>query len=216
MYFTDIMYRVSMQALTNMACTVRGEDGPFVAQRDLIHLVKQPHAASISEVQPSRIASADPYPEAVSPMAHPIENNQYWKSPQYSVPFTFVGADFSPQVYVALTTGGGCDEEQREYITALASGVGTQATAVRLSIRYPGTYRVCYSASGNSSASLWVLQQVEVSVIAAAFTGAVRSLKVCTNGGADTECVEDVQVRVPSSITFSFQFLGLDYSRCIC
>jgi len=211
----SVVVNVSSSALTEICYSTSGVQGPFVAQISafgaFMHYVEKASAASILRVAPSRITAGDPLPKGDITGEIVGSASQGWKSMQHSTLLNFAGADYSSLVYVALTRTGQCSN--REYTTALFSGVGSQAAALSLSVRYPGAYHVCYSVTGDTTSSMWVLQQAQLVVVPAAVTGVVKSLKVCGYDGATSVCVEGQRVRIPSDITFSFQFIGLDYSN---
>jgi hypothetical protein len=163
-------------------------------------------------LMPSRTAAGDASPmgDITGEIVDSISTG--WKPAQISNMLTFLGADFSPLAYVALTRTRQCSD--RQYVTALAEGSASQAAALRFSIRYPGTYHVCYSVTGNSGSSTWSLQPAELVVVPAAVTGTVTALTVCGyDVGGAAVCVEGRRVRIPSGISYSFQFIGLDYSN---
>ena len=210
-----ITVRISSSNLTEVCYSTSGGNGPFIPQRTvfgpLMYYVENP--GEVLGVVPSRIAAGDQSPNGDITGEIIGSASPSWKPEQHTNLLKFVGADWSQDVYVALTRTGNCAD--REYTEALASGEGSQSEALRQSIRYPGSYHVCYSVTGNTNSSVWVLQQAQLIVVPAAVTGMVTSLKVCAFDPVALQefCVEGASVRIPSGATFSFQFLGLDYSN---
>jgi hypothetical protein len=199
---------VSSSLLTQVCYSTSGPEGTFVAQTSAsVHFVKNP--GLIVAVLPSRISAADPLPRTSTAISGE-QSAPDWRSNQPSAVLNFVGADFSPLVYVAFTLTKSCSE--REYTAALMSGVGSQASALSISIRYPGKYLLCYSVTGNAPSSEWIMQQVQLTAVPAAITGLVTAIRVCANDPDVSLCVDGQRVRIPAQITFSVQFLGLDYS----
>jgi len=208
-----VAVRISSSNLTELCYSTSGSNGPFLPQSavfgPLVYYVENPGV--VLQVVPSRIAAGAPKSDIIGEILGSASPR--WKPEQHTNLLKFVGADWSQDVYVALTRTGQCVD--RDYTQALASGEGSQADALRLSIRYPGLYHVCYSVTGDTNSSVWVLQQAQVIVVPAAVTGMVTALKVCAYDPVALQefCTEGTRVRIPKAVAFSFQFLGLDYSN---
>ena len=200
-----VAIKISSSTLSELCYSTSGSGGPYFAQSSssgfLVQFVLHPNSTSIQTVRPPRFAAAD-------------SKTRPWKSAPYSVLLEFVGADFSSRVFVGLTRSNNCSAagDSLQYMTSLKTGTGHQAAPVQFSVDHPSTYRVCYSVTGNTSESVWVLQEAKVVVVPAARTGLVTSLKVCEVGTENPYCIEESEMRLPSNVQYSFQFLGLDFS----